>query len=309
MKYPLIQVLILNYNGENIIEECLESVVNKTKYPHFKVAVIDNGSTDSSVTIIKKFKKAEIINLPYNYGFSGGFNQGISQKLTNIAADYFALLNNDIIITDKDWLTKLVKPMIQKDKIGITSGPLITPSGLRQAGGNMKLNGLTMSYIEPNQSKKDCYLEFTHGGAFLIRREVLQRTSGFDEKFNPISNEETDFSVRTRRLGYGIYFVHDVELFHKHGQTIKRFDNFHAYYVMKRNMIRFRLLHYPLGWLFLSLFLEYKVILSTIFERKGIIISIRSKFHKYLKYYFLAVIVSILNIGEIMNRRTVIRLK
>ena len=73
-------------------------------------------------------------------------------------------MNNDIIITEDLWLDMMVGPMIKKKSVGMVCGPLVTPVKYRQAGGWLKVSGLTQSYIKLNDSKKDCYLDFAHGG-------------------------------------------------------------------------------------------------------------------------------------------------
>jgi len=84
MDYPLVSVIILNYNGlknfRDILEECIRSVLN-TDYPNFEVLFVDNASTDESVDFIKKKfggdTRLRIIQNERNLGFAEGNNIGI----------------------------------------------------------------------------------------------------------------------------------------------------------------------------------------------------------------------------------------
>ena len=305
MVNPVIEILILNHNGNDIVDECLHSIFEKTTYQKYKVVLIDNGSTDTCLERIeKKYKnKMLFIKLPNNAGFSKGMNRGIEERLLKDKSDFFVLLNNDIVITDPDWIQKLLHPMNNDNTIGITCGALTTPSGRLQVGGLMKFNGLTMSYIGTFDTNKDRFLDFAQMAACLIRREVLIKTKGFDEQYTPFNSEENDLSIRAKYLGYNIYFVHDLILLHKHSVSLRKVESSFVYYISKRNCIRFRLLHYPLHWIFLSLLKEYRVLLSIFFSHNGRTIQFNKTWHTVLKGYVCAIIVNVLRIDEIIDRR------
>ena len=76
---PHVQVLILNWNGKDLLKPCLDSVL-AIDYPDYAVLVIDNGSTDGSLDMIKEnYSKVEILALDKNYGFAGGYNRCFTQ--------------------------------------------------------------------------------------------------------------------------------------------------------------------------------------------------------------------------------------
>src|SRR5574341_158543 len=101
---PLATVIVLNWNGEKILEECLRSLKAQT-YSSLEVIVVDNGSTDHSVTLVKdKFGFVRLLQNPTNLGFAAGNNVGIRAA----HGDYIALLNNDAT-ADPRWVEELVK--------------------------------------------------------------------------------------------------------------------------------------------------------------------------------------------------------
>ena len=91
---PLIKILILNWNGKKLLKPCLDSVV-AIDYPNFSVVVIDNGSSDGSLDMVKKnYPNVGCMDLDKNYGFSKGYNRCFSQ-LEKESSAFIMLLNND----------------------------------------------------------------------------------------------------------------------------------------------------------------------------------------------------------------------
>ncbi|MCX8482626.1 MAG: glycosyltransferase, partial [Crocinitomicaceae bacterium] len=86
MTQPSVDIVILNYNTRSILEKCLPQVIANSNYPNCNVVVVDNASTDDSVEFIKAtYPNLELVVLPYNSGFAGGYNL----SLKNRTADYF----------------------------------------------------------------------------------------------------------------------------------------------------------------------------------------------------------------------------
>lgn len=87
-----VTVLIPVYNGEDYIEECLSSIYNQT-YKNYKILVVNDGSTDNTLEILKKYKEVESISYEKNRGISYALNFGID----NIDTDYIIRMDVDDI--------------------------------------------------------------------------------------------------------------------------------------------------------------------------------------------------------------------
>ena len=106
IKTDKIAVVILNWNGRDMMRRFLPSVV-KNSQPEGCVIVADNGSTDGSLQMLtEEFPEVLQLPLPQNYGFAEGYNQALKQ----IDAPYYLLLNSDVEVPEH-WLTPLLAYM------------------------------------------------------------------------------------------------------------------------------------------------------------------------------------------------------
>ena len=105
-----VAVVILNYNGKELLAELLPKVIAYSR--EAEVIVADNHSTDESVVFMEKqFSTTRLIKLPHNFGFAGGYNEA----LRLIKADYYVLLNSDVEVTE-NWLQPLIQYMDKHPK-------------------------------------------------------------------------------------------------------------------------------------------------------------------------------------------------
>jgi GT2 family glycosyltransferase len=103
MRIPKICIIILNWNGIEVIESCIKSVL-QTHYSNYKVLLVDNASTDGSPKVLKEnFPDLKFIDNPENLGYAEGNNRGIKLAFFELAADCIVLLNNDTVVDEK-WL-------------------------------------------------------------------------------------------------------------------------------------------------------------------------------------------------------------
>jgi GT2 family glycosyltransferase len=203
---PKIFIIVLNYNGKDVIKNCLTSVF-KIDYPDFEVVVVDNNSADGSFELAKAgFSKASFIKNEENLGYAAGNNVGIRFALERMA-DYVLLLNNDTEV-EKDFLIRLVEAAEKDKKIGIAS-PVIFNGYNRQiwfSGGRIKWLKMKTTH-ELNTSTADAYeTGFATGCAMLVRAAVFKEIGLLDEDFF-LYWEDADFSVRARRSGFKISVV------------------------------------------------------------------------------------------------------
>jgi GT2 family glycosyltransferase len=241
---PKISAVLLNYNNEQFTIDCLRSLQHAT-YCNLEVIVMDNGSKLESIQAIKAAaRKAIVVELGENLGFTGGNNAGLKYALAH-GADYVILLNNDTIVAP-DMFDILINTMEKDPSIGVV-GPMIyyydAPDMIWSAGGRINWNNGNTSMVGLNETDRGQFGEvpqstdFVTGCALLARRDVWEQIGGLDENFF-IYYEETEWCVRAARAGFKIAYVPTAMMWHKIGLDA-RATTPQVYYYMTRNRLLF----------------------------------------------------------------------
>jgi GT2 family glycosyltransferase len=232
-----LSIVIICWNDLKVIKDCLESVYRETSTIPFEVIVSDNGSTDTSVAYIREhFPSVRIVENGANLGFARGNNAGI-----NVArGEYVLILNPDTIIHDKA-LEKLVAYADSRPE-GAAFGcrvlnpdgsfqnparPLPTARGLLISALNLRWLGKLSNLFESDlyydwAGRTERTVGFQSGCCIMVRREVLERLRGFDERFF-YHFEETDLCCRIWESGSKVMFYPGAEITHLGGQSVGRF--------------------------------------------------------------------------------------
>jgi GT2 family glycosyltransferase len=216
-----VSVIIVNFNGTEVIEECLRTILNQT-YKNFEVIVVDNDSKDGSPKIIKdKFPEVTLIEEKYNHGFAGGNNIGYKYS----TGDIIILLNNDTKV-EKDYIEKFVKVFDDFPNCGAAQSKIVLfdePEILDGAGSYWTGFTILYHYGYLKNSNLDNfnrpYKVFTAKGAsFITKREIIEKVGLFDADFWHYY-EEGDFCHKVINAGYDIYYYPTTTCFHKSGYS------------------------------------------------------------------------------------------
>lgn len=219
-------IIIPNWNGLDYIEECLHSLAKQTQ-PH-TVIVVDNGSTDGSMEIIRdKFPRVQLLAFPNNAGFTGGVNRGLSPALKQ-DFDYLVLFNNDAI-AQPDWLEHLVATANAHPEAGIITSKIrhMNDPRLDSTGDFYSTWGFPFPRGRDEVDKgqydaEDKRVVFSgSGGASLYRAEMLQDIGLFDERFFAYG-EDVDVSFRAQLAGWRVRYEPAAIVLHHIGGTSRR---------------------------------------------------------------------------------------
>jgi GT2 family glycosyltransferase len=228
MSTPRVAIVILNWNGQKLLEQFLPSVC-KTTYTNFKIVVADNGSTDNSVKFIEQHYPAiQLIRLPKNLGYAGGYNQALQQ----IVADYYVLLNSDVEVAP-DWIDPMVDLLESDKSIGACQPKLLSWKQKDHfeyagaAGGWIDSLGypfakgrvLDNCEIDNHQYNNSEPIFWASGAALFIRASTFHSLNGFDPFFFA-HQEEIDLCWRTQLAGYKIYSCPAAVVWHVGGSTL-----------------------------------------------------------------------------------------
>lgn len=202
MKNKKAGVIIVTYNAEKYIQDCIASVI-KTGYAHLKIVVIDNASSDNTIKILQLFgDSVEIITNKSNKGYAQANNQGL-RYLEKQQCDYFILLNPDTVVS-QDLIEELLKGFDSKG-VGAVS-PIITyhqnPQIIWYAGGDFnKIFFYTrhpgMNTPLNNLNLKSFTTDFTTGCCMMISNTALKQIGYLDEELGAYF-EDVDYCLRLK---------------------------------------------------------------------------------------------------------------
>jgi GT2 family glycosyltransferase len=230
MQKLAITVVVPNWNGIDLIRECLQSLDRQTL--DHTVIVVDNGSVDGSNDVVRnEFPEVQLLEFPDNAGFAGGVNRGIRPALTQ-GAKYIALLNNDAV-ADVHWLEELVAVAETEERVGIVAAKIVTWDGSRidSTGDFYSIWGFPFprgrGEVDSGQydSEEMSKVFGASGGASLYRARMFREIGLFDESFFAYF-EDVDVSFRARLAGWQIRYACRATVRHFMGGTSSRIDDY-----------------------------------------------------------------------------------
>jgi GT2 family glycosyltransferase len=224
---PPIAIILVNWNGFAYTKSCLKSLAG-IAYSNFTVFVVDNGSSDGSVPLLREgFPYIRLIESNTNLGFTGGNNLGILAAM-DVGFEYILLLNNDTEV-NVDFLSKLVLAMQSDPQMGIVQ-PLIlfnqNRSLIWSAGGKFQKwlgKSITLSDRLPIEKFENPIknLDWATGCCMLVRSAVFKDIGLLNNSFFAYF-EDVDFSIRATEKGYKIGLEPSSIIYHEAGAASKK---------------------------------------------------------------------------------------
>ena len=224
-----IAIVILNWNGQQLLETFLPSVVNYSDGQD--IYVIDNASTDTSVSFLEThFPTVKCIKLVRNFGYSRGYNEGLKQ----INSDVFCLLNSDIEVT-KNWLKPIINAFENEEKTAIIQPKILDYHNKNKfeyagAGGGFidqlgypYCRGRIFDTLEEDHGQYNDQIElfWASGACLFIRASTFIDLEGFDPRFFA-HMEEIDLCWRAQNKGFTVTYVGMSKVYHVGGASLKK---------------------------------------------------------------------------------------
>jgi len=222
-----VAIVIINYNGEELLRKFLPSVLKFSGSS--KIVVADNNSSDGSVDFLsKEFPQVEVIKISSNLGYCGGYNFALSR----VQAKYYVLLNSDVEVTE-NWIEPVISVMENDKSVGAVQPKILSYSEKSRfeyagaAGGFIDTLGYPFcrgrifnSLEKDNHQYDDCLSVFWATGACLfVRSELFKKMGGFDEDFFA-HMEEIDLCWKLNRAGYSVCYQGASTVYHVGGGTL-----------------------------------------------------------------------------------------
>ncbi|MBU3681158.1 MAG: glycosyltransferase family 2 protein [Flavobacterium sp.] len=221
-------VVILNWNGQKLLEQFLPSIIQHSG--NAQIYVADNASTDTSISFIQsQFPQVQIIQNRSNFGFAQGYNEALKQ----VHEPIFVLVNSDIEVTE-NWLTPIEKLLHEQSNVAIVQPKILdfkdktkfeyagAAGGFIDRLGYPYCRGRIFDCIEEDlgQYNDTQSIFWASGACFGIRKNVFTQLQGFDTDFFA-HQEEIDLCWRAINLGHEIVYCSESTVYHVGGATLQ----------------------------------------------------------------------------------------
>ena len=256
-----IAIVILNWNGQKLLEQFLPSVVNFSQQ-EADIYIADNASTDSSITYVKEFfPTVKIVKNTINGGYAKGYNDA----LKHIDADIYCLLNSDVEVT-KGWLKPIISTFKNDEDTAIIQPKLLDFKDKTKfeyagaAGGFVDLygypycRGRIFNHLETDngQFNDEATIFWASGACLFIRSKVYHQLDGLDEDYFA-HQEEIDLCWRAQNKGYKVKYIGTSTVYHVGGATLQE-TNPKKTFLNFRNSLLNIVKNVPKKWFLLVIF-------------------------------------------------------
>ena len=227
---PVLSICIVNWNTCDLLRECLESLFADEAAVGWEVLVVDNGSKDDSVAMVKSsFPQTNLITSSENLGFSGGNNLALERA----TGDYLLLLNTDTRV-EPGALSRMVDYMAANTEIGALGPRLVDGEGRLELSCGRTPN-LTSEIVHKlllhkafpffrfgrwHHRNTRC-VGWVTGACLMARREAAEQTGYLDQRFF-MCFEDLDWCMRIHQRGWQIVYFPHSQVTHFGGRSIGR---------------------------------------------------------------------------------------
>lgn len=227
-----LSVVIVNYNVQYFLEQCILSVKAASQYLKVEIIVVDNNSTDGSCKmLLEKFPEVDLIQNKKNTGFSKANNQGVAIA----KGEYVLILNPDTVVAE-DTLELILGFAKSKQNLGVLGVKLIDGTGefLPESKRGIPTPKVSFNKLFGISSKQTGRYYATHlkenetgvvdvlvGAFMLMKRSIYNDVNGFDEDYF-MYGEDIDLSYKVLNKGYQNYYFADTTVIHYKGESTKK---------------------------------------------------------------------------------------
>ncbi|MGZ8143632.1 MAG: glycosyltransferase family 2 protein [Methylosarcina sp.] len=207
--WPKVTVIIVNWNGEHVLEQCLSTLLAQTVAPH-EIILVDNASSDTSLAVAARFPSVRLLAQNENLGFARGNNRAI--EMASPESEWIALLNPDAF-PEPNWLEALLSASRNHPAFDVFGSKLVNaddPTVLDGTGDVYHLSGLVWrrdhGLALSSRSERMSPIFSPCAAAALYRRATLLELGGFDEDYFCYV-EDVDLGFRLRLAGHRALYV------------------------------------------------------------------------------------------------------
>lgn len=227
---PKVSIVVPTRDGLDVLRPCIESIIQRTRYPDFEILIIDNQSQLPETTSYLADLVESMHGRVRVYQYDQAFNYSAINNLAaaNAQGTVLALVNNDIEVLNPDWLWEMVAQAMRPG-VGCVGAKLYYPDGTLQHGGVILgvggVAGHAHQFAEKDSVGYFNRLRIVHnisavtGAALVVKKAIYFQVGGMDETHLPVAFNDVDFCLRVREAGYRNVWTPYAELLHHESKT------------------------------------------------------------------------------------------
>lgn len=228
----MISFVVVSYNSEETIQDCLKSL---TQQANAEVILVDNNSRDRTVELARQIPDVKVLAQTINYGFNGGNKIGVEASNGEVVVFF-----NPDAVAPANFSKTIVKYFDSQKSLGVLGAKIMNSDGTLQRTCNTFPSFLSLLYehsryrsIFPNSKAfarytlrdwnrdSDRKVDAVSGACMAVRRIVLDKVGGLDTHYF-LFFEEFDLSYRAKKIGYYTYFCSSISIVHIGGHSTKQ---------------------------------------------------------------------------------------
>jgi GT2 family glycosyltransferase len=243
MDAPPVSLLLPNYNNERVLDAALERLTANTTYPDVEVVAVDDGSTDGSREILRRWRDSgafigdvRLIEKP-----NSGVGDSLNTALEAAAGEVCVQVDSDATVETPGWIERMLELLLIDERVGVVTAKIVMDSGVLHACGVDVVgpdgfHDRPVKLLEPvgrrswhhrfervlegaGEEAEDRVAEVDAacGCCMMYRRADALDAGGFDLGYAPLWFEDVDLSMSIRRLGRKTFYLPDVRVVHHLG--------------------------------------------------------------------------------------------
>ena len=221
---PLVSLIIPTKDKIDILDKCLQSILNKTTYTNYEIIIVDNNSEEIQskiyfTKISEKYKKIKVIKYEKPFNYSAINNFAVKQANGSI----IGLINNDIVVITNTWLDEMVSHIIRKDVGAVGAKLYYENNTIQHAGVIVGIGGVAGHIQKYHPRNSEGYFgrlfltqnfSAVTAACLILRKDVFNEVNGLNEKDLTVAFNDVDLCLKIRQKGYLIVWTPYAELYH-----------------------------------------------------------------------------------------------
>lgn len=226
---PLVSIIIPFRDKPALLMACVDSILERTDYPHYEIIGIDNGSVDPQVkaareALQKRDSRVRFLDYDAPFNYSAINNHAAAEA----KGEHLLMLNNDTEVIAPEWLRAMLEHS-QRPEVGVVGAQLLYPDrSLQHAGVIIGLGGvaghshLMLPTGHPGYFSRPRLIQNLSAVTFacaMTRRDVFEQLGGLNDKELTVAFNDIDYCLRAREAGYLVVYTPYASLFHRESKT------------------------------------------------------------------------------------------